>query len=178
MEGDKIIVTGTLGDHSAAVMIAREKLAVKSGILSDCAHLSRPILALLENGYNIKCMRDPTRGGVAAILNEIATAASAEVYIDETSLSVEKEVRAVCEVLGLDPLYMANEGKAVIFAGADDARKIVKTLASFEETSDAGIVGEVRARREKTRGRVILRTVTGGERILVMPAAEQLPRIC
>ncbi len=176
--GDKIILTGSLGDHSTAVMVAREKLAVSSNLISDCAHLSEPVLELTAKEYNIKCMRDPTRGGLAGVLTEIADEAGADIILDETSLPVSGEVRAVCEVLGLDPLYMANEGKAVIFTAPEHAESILDDLKKFEISAHAALVGEVTQAKSSKRGRVVLKTVSGGERIILLPMTEQLPRIC
>lgn len=177
-EGDEVILTGTLGDHSAAVMIAREKLAVKSRIVSDCAHLSQPILAILEAGCQLRCMRDPTRGGLAAVLTEIARSAGFEMYIDEASIPMNKEVNAICEILGIDPLYMANEGKAVIFCPSQETQKILDILHKFQVTVKAAPIGVVRSLPPGGRSRVILKTITGGERIVTLPMTEQLPRIC
>lgn len=177
-EGDSIILTGTLGDHSAAVMIARESLALKSGIKSDCAHLSRPILALLESGAEIRCMRDPTRGGLAAVLSEISVSCGLEMFIDEASMPMNKEVEAVCEILGIDPIFMANEGKAVVFCSPDDADKIISILRKFDITEKAAVIGEARKKTGGAAAGVIMRTITGGERIVTLPLTEQLPRIC
>ncbi|MBN2134294.1 MAG: hydrogenase expression/formation protein HypE [Acidobacteria bacterium] len=176
-EGDKIIVTGTLGDHSAAVMIAREGLSVNSNILSDCAELTTPLLDLFKQGYNIKCMRDPTRGGLAAVLTEIICGTEYNAKIDEREIPVRDDVLAVCEVLGLDPLYMANEGKAVIIAEAAEADKITSFLKNFPVSAEASVIGEIE-KGDKQKGKVILMTVTGGERLVVLPHTEQLPRIC
>jgi hydrogenase expression/formation protein HypE len=177
-EGDSIILTGTLGDHSAAVMIAREELAVKSEIKSDCAQLSLPILALLEAGLEIRCMRDPTRGGLAAVLSEIARACNLEMYIEESSIPKNKEVEAVCEILGIEPLFMANEGKAVIFCSPNDSEKIITILKKYKITERAAVIGEARASLGGSKASVVLKTITGGERIVTLPLTEQLPRIC
>jgi hydrogenase expression/formation protein HypE len=177
-EGDEIILTGTLGDHSAAVMIAREKLAVRSEIMSDCAQLSQPVLALLDAGCKIRCMRDPTRGGLAAVLTEIAGTAGLEIYIEEASIPINREVNAVCEILGIDPLYMANEGKAVIFCSPEESQKITDILQEFPITAKSAPIGVVKGLSGGMRSRVILKTITGGERIVTLPMTEQLPRIC
>jgi len=177
-EGDSIILTGTLGDHSAAVMIAREGLATKSEIKSDCAQLSRPILALLEVGLEIRCMRDPTRGGLAAVLSEIARACDLVMHIEEASIPKNKEVEAVCEILGIDPLFMANEGKAVIFCSPNDSGKIITILRKFNITESAAVIGEARIGLGGSKASVVLKTITGGERIVTLPLTEQLPRIC
>jgi len=177
-EGDSIILTGTLGDHSAAVMIAREGLATKSEIKSDCAQLSRPILALLEGGLEIRCMRDPTRGGLAAVLSEITGACRLEMYIKEASIPKNKEVEAVCEILGIDPLFMANEGKAVIFCSPNDSGKIITILRKFNITESAAVIGEARIGLGGSKASVVLKTITGGDRIVTLPLTEQLPRIC
>jgi hydrogenase expression/formation protein HypE len=176
-EGDKIIVTGALGDHSAAVMIAREGLAVNSKILSDCAELTTPLLDLFQQRYNIKCMRDPTRGGLAAVLTEIISGTGFNALIDERDIPVRDDVLAVCEVLGLDPLYLANEGKAVIIAAASDADKITGFIRSYPVSAGTVVIGEIK-KGDKQRGKVVLKTVTGGERLVVLPHTEQLPRIC
>lgn len=177
-DGDDIILTGTLGDHSAAVMIAREGLAVKSEIFSDCAPLARPVSALLEAGCEIRCMRDPTRGGLAAVLTEIARSSGTEIYIDDTSIPVNKKVNAVCEILGIDPLYMANEGKAVIFCSPQESQKILTILQEFPVTAESARIGSVKKPPAGLKSRVVLKTVTGGERIVTLPLTEQLPRIC
>jgi hydrogenase expression/formation protein HypE len=177
-EGDSIILTGTLGDHSAAVMIAREGLAIKSEIKSDCAQLSRPILELLRAGLEIRCMRDPTRGGLAAVLSEIAKACNLVMHIEEASIPKNKEVEAVCEILGIDPLFMANEGKAVIFCSPNDSEKILTILKKFIITENAAVIGEARTGSDGIKASVILKTITGGERIVTLPLTEQLPRIC
>jgi hydrogenase expression/formation protein HypE len=177
-EGDSIILTGTLGDHSAAVMIAREGLATKSEIKSDCTQLSQPVLALLEAGLEIRCMRDPTRGGLAAVLSEISRACNLAMYIEETSIPKNKEVEAICEILGIDPLFMANEGKAVIFCSPNDSEKIITILKRFNITERAAVIGEARIGSGESKASIVLKTITGGDRIVTLPLTEQLPRIC
>ena len=174
--GDSIILTGTLGDHSAAVMIAREGLAVKSEIESDCAPLTEPLTDLLRNCQGVKYMRDPTRGGLAGVLNEISADINAEIYIDESEIPVRKDVSAVCEILGIDPLFMANEGKAVIFIKKSDTGKAINILSKYKISEIASIIGKVKSSYKK--GRVVLKTGIGGERLIHMPMTEQLPRIC
>lgn len=173
--GDKIIVSGTIGDHGLAVLSERESLGFNPLIQSDCAPLSGMIGKLIASGANIKFMRDPTRGGLATTLNEIVNPQKYGIVIEEQSIPMNDGVRALCEILGYDPLYIANEGKVVVVASADDAVKIRDILREDDLGKDAEIIGNV---VEDTRGKVCLKTVIGGTRIVDMLMGDQLPRIC
>ncbi len=173
--GDAVIITGTVGDHAAAILTAREGLRFESLLVSDCAPLNDMLLGLLRISKNVKWMRDPTRGGVAAALNELAEGAAFGVELEESAVPVQPAVQSVCELLGFDPLHLANEGKAILIVGAEDAEAVMTFLRSHPLGENAAIVGRL---TERTAGRVVLRTVIGGKRVLDMPAGELLPRIC
>ncbi|MFN3532234.1 MAG: hydrogenase expression/formation protein HypE [Candidatus Brocadia sp.] len=173
--GDKIIVSGTIGDHGLAVLSERESLGFNPPIQSDCAPLSNLIGKLIDSGANIKFMRDPTRGGLATTLNEMVNTQKYGILIEEQNIPVKDEVRALCEILGYDPLYIANEGKVVIVVASNDAVKIRNLLKEDDLGKDAEIIGEV---IEGSYGKVCLKTVIGGTRIIDMLVGEQLPRIC
>ena len=171
--GDKVIISGTIGDHGAAVLIAREELKFKSRISSDCACLNGLVSSIISS--DIRFMRDPTRGGLATTLNEIVQEVGYNIGIDEKSLPVRESVRALCEILGLDPLYMANEGKVVLVVSAKPASRILSRIKRHALGRGARIIGEIE--REKGK-KVYLKTRIGGSRILDMLTGEQLPRIC
>ncbi len=173
--GDKIIISGTIGDHGLAVLSERESLGFTSPIVSDCAPLSGMIMKILDSGAHIKFMRDPTRGGLATTLNEIVNFKKYGIVINEQTIPVNDGVRALCEILGYDPLYIANEGKVVIVVTSDDARAVCDLLRKDALGKDAAIIGEVTAEQ---RGRVSLKTVIGGTRVIDMLVGDQLPRIC
>jgi len=173
--GDSIILSGTVGDHGMAIMTSREGLSFQSRITSDCAALSGMIAAMLDVAPAIHAMRDPTRGGVAATLNELAVSSSVGIEINETTIPVKAEVRGACELLGIDPLHVANEGKLVVAVAAADASKVLEVMRSFEEGRDAVIIGSVVALHP---GMVVMRTAFGSQRIIDLPLGEQLPRIC
>ena len=173
--GDRIVLTGTMGDHQVAVLIARQNLAISAPVLSDVAPLSDLLLPLLPRfAGKVRFMRDPTRGGVGVTLNEMASAANARFVLDEGRLPVRESVRGVCEILGFDPLYLANEGKAVLIVAGDAADAIVAALREHPYGREAAIVGEV---REGGAG-VRMRTLAGGVRAVDYPVGDQLPRIC
>jgi hydrogenase expression/formation protein HypE len=172
--GDVLLLSGDIGRHGMAVMSTREGLGFVSSIESDCAPVAVPVLDLLERGVRVRCLRDLTRGGLAAALHEIARAAGVAVTIDEERVVVRDDVRNACEIFGLDPLYVANEGRFVAFVEAQDAALAEEILRGFERS--AGIVGRVGERRE--RGVVTMRTALGFERFVDLPSGEQLPRIC
>lgn len=174
-EGDMIIVSGTLGDHGIAVMNEREGLGLKSGLASDVAVLWPMVNALLEAVPDIHCLRDPTRGGLAAALCDIATKSGCSIRIREHDLPIRDEVRGVCGLLGLDPLNVANEGKAVIVCPGDKADKALGILRDSVTGKDACAVGEVVS---GGIGRVVMKTCAGGERIVDVLAGLDLPRIC
>jgi len=171
--GDKVIVSGEIGDHGAAVLVAREELKFKSALISDCAPLNDLISFIICRG--IKFMRDPTRGGLATTLNEIAMDTGYNINIDESQVPVKESVRALCEILGFDPLYMASEGRVVIIASKKSASKVLSRLKRHPLGRTARIIGEVEAETDK---KVYLKTRIGGGRILDMLKGEQLPRIC
>jgi len=172
--GDKIILSGTIGEHGIAVISKREGFDFESTIESDCAALNGLIEKILKTGC-IKFMRDPTRGGLAAVLNEIAEDGSLEIKIDEDAIPVRDDVKGICSMLGLDPFYIANEGKVVIVAAKGDAENILRTLHNDPLGQNASIIGEVTG---KGKYGVYLKTPYGGTRILDMPVDDPLPRIC
>ena len=175
--GDSIIVSGTLGDHGMAVMTAREGLSFQSDITSDTASLNVMISAILDEVPEVHAMRDPTRGGLAATLNEFASASQVGIVLDEAALPVRPDVLGACELLGIDPLNVANEGKVVVAAPAGCAKTVLRIMQEHSDAAEHGaaIIGEV---VEDHPGMVIIRTVLGSRRILEMPLGEQLPRIC
>tara|TARA_R110000782_G_scaffold48146_5_gene105517 strand:- start:3288 stop:4373 length:1086 start_codon:yes stop_codon:yes gene_type:complete len=174
-EGDVIITNGYLGDHGAAIVDARGELAIENTINSDCQALNHLIQSMLETCPNIRCIRDATRGGIATVLNEFAQQANLCLRLHEDKLRVRDEVKGMCEILGLDPLYLANEGKLVACVPADQADALIKVMQKDPAGKDAVIVGNVSASPE---GVVVLSTVFGGDRIVDMLVGEQLPRIC
>jgi hydrogenase expression/formation protein HypE len=174
--GDAVIVSGTIGDHGMAIMSVREGLEFETTIRSDTAPLNGLIEKALEAGGSaIHVMRDPTRGGVAASLNEIAASSNVGMVIEEPAAPIRTEVRSACELLGLDPFYVANEGKVLIFVAADRARNVFETVQQHPLGKDAAIIGQVVDRHP---GMVIARTQIGATRVIAMPMGEQLPRIC
>jgi hydrogenase expression/formation protein HypE len=173
--GDKVIVNGFLGDHGAAILVARQQLALQSDIASDCAPLASLVAAMLGACDDIHCMRDATRGGVATVLNEFALSSDVAIRIQETALPMREEVKGACEILGLDPLYLANEGKLVALVPAHAAHGVLDAMQGHPAGRHAAIIGEVVAQPE---GIVVLHTGFGGQRIVDMLVGEQLPRIC
>jgi len=173
--GDAVILSGDIGRHGIAVMAAREGLAFETAIESDCAPLAAPVLELLESGIAVHCLRDLTRGGLASALVEIAETARLAVSIDEEPIPVGPEVTAACELLGLDTLHVANEGRFVAFVAPEHAERAVVLLRRHAVTSAAAIIGTVAA---GLAGQVSCRGPFGVERIIEMLTGEQLPRIC
>jgi hydrogenase expression/formation protein HypE len=173
--GDKIILTGSVGDHGTAVMLARENLLKGEGIESDVAPLTELIVNLLEADCEIHAMRDPTRGGIAAALNEIARQSQVMLEIDEAQIPVKPGVAAVCEALGLEVFQVANEGKMLIFVTPQDATKVLAVVRQNHYGRDARLIGEV---KPFPAGRVQVRTSIGTCRILDPPSGDLLPRIC
>ncbi len=173
--GDAVLVSGPIGDHGIAVMSAREGLEFETTLVSDCAPLHALVASMLETGGEIRCMRDPTRGGVATVLNELAKSAGAEIVIDENAVPVRAAVRAACEVLGLDPLYVACEGRLVAIVRDADAERVLAAMRTSEIGSGACRIGTVAALRGS---RVLLRTPFGTTRVLEVLTGAQLPRIC
>jgi len=173
--GDTIIVSGYIGDHGIAVMSEREELSYKTEIASDVAPLHAIIKYLIQSGIEIHVLRDPTRGGLASSLNEIAAKSDVSITIEEEKIPVRKEVASACELLGFDPLYVANEGKFIAFIPARHAAGALEIIKEHEYGKNAAIIGKV---TEEPRKRVILHTVIDGKRIIDMLTGEQLPRIC
>jgi hydrogenase expression/formation protein HypE len=173
--GDAVIVSGDLGAHGIAILSVREGLDFQGALESDTAPLWSPVQALLGAGVDVHCLRDLTRGGLASALNEIATGARIAIHVDEAAISIAPAVRGACELLGLDPLYVANEGRFVAFVSAKDAERAIGILRSVPVSRHAAIVGRV---SDDDPGRVILRSQIGGSRVLDMLSGEQLPRIC
>jgi hydrogenase expression/formation protein HypE len=172
--GDVIIINGTIGDHGMAVMNARESFNFKTRVESDCASLNHLIAEVLGK-YPVKFMRDPTRGGVATVLNELAAKTGFGIEISEPDLPVNNGVRAMCELLGFDPLHIANEGKVLIVAGTKEGFKILEVLKNNELGMKSAIIGRVVTDHP---GKIVLRNETGGRRIVDSLAGDQLPRIC
>lgn len=173
--GDVVIINGYVGDHGAAIVDARGEMSLENTIHSDCQTLNSLIADMLEVCPDIHCMRDATRGGIATVLNEFALSSQVSILLSEDKLPVRSEVRGMCEILGLDPLYLANEGKVVAIVPADQAQAVLSVMRQHEAGKDSVIVGTV---SEQPAGRVILKTGFGGERIVDMLVGEQLPRIC
>lgn len=173
--GDVVLLSGDLGRHGMAVMSVREGLQFESTIESDCAPLAEPVLALLDAGVEVHCLRDLTRGGLASALNEIATAARVQVDIDDDAIPVRDDVRGACEILGLDPLYVANEGRFIAFISPRDLRRALDILHAHPLGVDAKFIGTVGL---GTAGLVTLKNRLGVARVLDLLSGEQLPRIC
>ena len=173
--GMKVLISGTIGEHAAAILAERHGLELPENVKSDCAPLNKMILAMLNVEPKIAMLRDATRGGVAAVLNEIATAAGVGIILDEKKIPVLEEVRGVCEILGFDALELANEGKVIAVVPAASAEKILGVMKNFACGANAAEIGEV---TEKFAGKVGLRTSIGGLRIVDMPVGNLVPRIC
>jgi hydrogenase expression/formation protein HypE len=173
-KGDKIIINGSIGDHGIAVMSERMKLKVTFSLKSDCAPLWSLVEKILGVSNGAKFMRDPTRGGLATTLNEIVARTNLGILIREEDIPVKDEVKGISELLGLDPLYVANEGKAVIVVSPEAAEKVLRVMKKDKLGKESRIIGEIVETPEK----VILKTLIGGHRIVDMLTGEQLPRIC
>lgn len=173
--GDVLIINGNIGDHGMAILSKREGLEFKTPLVSDSAPLNSLVSSVLDQSVKIHVMRDPTRGGVATALNEIARHSKVGIHLFEEDLPISQPVSAACEILGLDPLYVANEGKCLIIAPQDDCDKVLSTMKQNEYGKNSMIIGEVTA---ENVGKVLLKTKIGGTRILSMLTGEQLPRIC
>ncbi|MFN3705601.1 MAG: hydrogenase expression/formation protein HypE [Thermoflexales bacterium] len=174
--GDVVIVSGTVGDHGIAVLSVREGLTFETTIESDCAplhELTAALFAVRPDGVHV--LRDPTRGGLAGALNEIAARAEVGIVLDERTVPVRQEVQAACELLGLDPLYIANEGKLIAIVAREDAEAMLQALRAHPLGAQAAIIGEV---TDQHAGMVIGRTAIGATRVIPAPLGEQLPRIC
>lgn len=173
--GDKIVVSSSIGDHGAAIMVARGDLGLETDLTSDCRPLNEPCLLLTEKFQGLRVMRDATRGGVAAVLNEFAQASGTAAVIEEALLPLKPEVRGVSELLGLDPLFLANEGLFVAIIAPEQAAEAVSALTQLPGCEKAAIIGEARA---DPSGALVMNALLGGQRLVDMPDGEQLPRIC
>ncbi len=173
--GDVVLVSGDLGRHGMAIMAVREGLQFDSAIESDSAPVHAPVLQLLAEGIEVHCLRDLTRGGLAAALNEIAEAAGVKISVEEKTIPVREDVHAACEMLGLDPLHVANEGRFIAFLPAKDAARALQILRRHPVSAGVMTIGNVSAASAPV---VTLKSAIGATRILDMPSGEQLPRIC
>jgi hydrogenase expression/formation protein HypE len=173
--GDKVLVSGTMGDHGIAILIARGGLEFSTALVSDCAPLNHLVKKLVAASPHIHCLRDPTRGGLASTLNELARQSGVGIWVEEKRIPVREEVRGACEMLGFEPWNMANEGKLVAIVAAEAAEAILRGMKDHPLGRDAAIIGEV---KEDSPGKVVLRTPIGSSRLLDMMVGEPLPRIC
>ena len=173
--GMKVILSGFLGDHAATIMAGRHELEVPPSLRTDCAPLNRMVQAMLEAAPGIAVLRDPTRGGLAAVLNEIAGASRVGILIDEELLPIRPEVQGICDLLGLDPLQLANEGKVVAFVPPEDETEVLKAMRKDPCGREARTIGEAVS---EAPGQVGLRTSIGGIRVVEMPLGNVVPRIC
>lgn len=173
--GDVVIVNGTIGDHGAAIIAARENLSLTSNIVSDSCALNGLISGILQSSPHVHCMRDATRGGLGAILAEIAKSAQINIHVDEKSIPVRENVRGICEILGFDPLFLANEGKMVVFCPEAEAQAVLSSMLSHPYGRNAAVIGTV---GKTSTSRVVLKTAIGGERLIDLPTGELVPRIC
>jgi hydrogenase expression/formation protein HypE len=172
---DKIILSGAIGEHELAVLVARGEFEFEANLKSDCASLIKLIEKIVSYGEGIKLMRDPTRGGLGTTLTEITEAANLSIRVFEKDIPIKKEVKSLCELLGYDPLYLANEGKVVIVASPEVADKVVAEMKKVPLGQETRVIGEV---QKSPPSQVFLETKSGGRRILDMPTGFQLPRIC
>ncbi|MFN8553138.1 MAG: hydrogenase expression/formation protein HypE [Candidatus Obscuribacterales bacterium] len=173
--GDAVLINGYIGDHGAAIVGARGDLSIENDIQSDCQPLNGLIQALLKRCPDVRCMRDATRGGVASVLNEFAINSNVCIKIKESDIPIRPEVRGMCEILGLDPLYLANEGKVVVILPEASVESALKVMREHEFGTESALIGRVHASPEDT---VVLQSSFGGERIVDMLVGDQLPRIC
>jgi hydrogenase expression/formation protein HypE len=172
--GDVVIASGVLGDHGTAILIARNQLALEADIISDCQPLDGLVAAMLAACPTIHCLRDATRGGAATVLNEFVRSSQVGIRIRERDIPLREEVKGACEILGLDPLYLANEGKLIAVVAPGDAANVLAAMRAHPAGTESAIIGEVAGRS----GFVTMQTAFGGERIVDMLVGEQLPRIC
>jgi len=173
--GDKVLLSGPIGDHGIAVLSQREGLSFSTRLVSDCAPLNRLVAEMLNASPNIHCLRDPTRGGLATTLNELARQSKVGIRIDEEKIPVREEVLAACEMLGLDPLYVANEGRLIAIVADEDADRVLEAMRRVRYGEDAVTIGEIGAGHP---GRVAMKTRLGASRIVDMLVGDLLPRIC
>ncbi|WP_124060432.1 hydrogenase expression/formation protein HypE [Gordonibacter sp. Marseille-P4307] len=176
--GDKILVSGTLGDHGITIMSCRESLSFSADVKTDAAPLNHLIAAVLKAAPNVRCFRDPTRGGISSTLNEFASQAQVDMVVDQDAVPVKPSVAGACEMLGYDVMQVANEGKIVCVVPADEAQAALEAMRSDRYGSDAALIGEVRDMKLERGPKALIRTSIGGTRILDMLVGEQLPRIC
>lgn len=174
-EGDKLIINGTIGDHGMAIMSARNQIKLSAPLTSDCASLNGLIDVILQTSDHVRFMRDATRGGLATVLTELCSEKDYGISLEESQLPVREGVRGMCELLGFDPLYVANEGKVLIVTGSEDAQNVLREMRQHKYGKDSAIIGEIVAAHP---GKAWLKTSIGGNRIIDMLAGEQLPRIC
>jgi len=175
LPGDAILVSGTMGDHGIAIMSVREGLGFESQIQSDTAPLNGMVAEILTATQEVHCLRDATRGGLSAVLNELASASKVGIEFEEVKVPVHPAVNAACEMLGLDPFYIANEGKLVAFVPEAQAEKVLEVMQQNEYGKEAAIIGHV---TEEHPGMVVAKTAIGSSRVVDLPAGELLPRIC
>ena len=173
--GDRIILSGTIGDHGMTIIAVREGLIFENPLKSDSAPLNKLVSEMLQTGVAIHAMRDPTRGGLASTLNEFARRSAVGIVIDEAKLPIRGEVREACEILGIDPLHVANEGKLVAVVPREGAEQVLRTMRKNSLGKMAGIIGEVTGEH---KGKVIMKTRIGTTKVIDMMVGEQLPRIC
>ena len=173
--GDAVLVSGPIGDHGAAILSARQDLGFASTVLSDSAPLNGLVETILATGPGVHCMRDATRGGLGAILAEIAEQAKMRITIREEAIPVRDEVRGICEILGFDPLFLANEGRMALFCAGEAADSVLTAMQGHELGRDAALIGAV---AEDRRGRLVMETLIGGSREIDLPTGELVPRIC
>ncbi len=173
--GDKIIINGSVGDHGMSVMAARNELNIKTHIESDCACLNDLISNVLKVSSSVKFMRDATRGGLGTVLSELVKGSSYGIEVNEEHLTVHENVRGLCELLGFDPIYVANEGKVVMIVSGEDAENVISTMKKSPYGLEASIIGEI---VDDHKGLAWLNTSVGGKRIIEMLSGQQLPRIC
>lgn len=173
--GDKVILSGSIGDHGMSIMSKREFFHLENEIVSDCTYLNYLTKDMMKASKNIKIMRDPTRGGLATTLKEIANSCGKTIVIDEEKIKVKENVKNFCEMLGMDPLYVANEGKLISIVSKEDANKVLQVMRSNPFGKDAEIIGEITKENES---KLYLKTSLGGKKILYMARGEILPRIC
>jgi hydrogenase expression/formation protein HypE len=175
LPGDRIVVSGTIGDHGVAIMSVREGIEFETVLESDTAPLTGLVETMLDACPSIRAMRDPTRGGLSSTLNELAAASRVGVKLDEATIPGRADVRCACEILGLDPLYVANEGKLIAVVAPEEVERLVACMRDHPLGRDAAVIGEVVPAHP---GMVTLRSLIGGERVVAMLSGEQLPRIC
>ncbi|OGB64115.1 MAG: hydrogenase expression/formation protein HypE [Caldithrix sp. RBG_13_44_9] len=173
--GDKIILNGKIAEHGIAILSAREEFDFKTSVKSDTAPLNGLIKEVLQVCPDIHMMRDPTRGGISSAMNEIAAKAQKGIRLDEKQIPIDQEIKAICEILGLDPLYIANEGKVLLFVPPTEVSKVLQIMHRHPYGKEAVVIGEV---VDEHPGRVVMKTLIGSNRVVDMISGEQLPRIC